>query len=361
MKMTQEFNVGPLRIWPNVILSPMHGVTDQAFRLLCKKLAGGRLGLLVSEFVAVEGIALDIPRETRLMEFSDEERPFAIQIFGSDADLMGRAALAAESRGADLLEVNAGCPAPKVVRRGGGSGLLRDLPNLAQILKNCRQNLKIPLSLKCRIGWSDDEIKIREVLEIAEGEGVELLVIHGRTRLQGYKGLADWEHIADAKSRAKIPVIGNGDAKDLSDIERCLRDYGVDGVSVGRGAMHNPWIFKQVADAWQGLPVQDPSLDDLVQMFYLYRSLFGEIDREDRLMGRMKQIAARVTKIFSGTADLRYHILRTTTMTEFWDVLETHRLRSMDGGEPILFCPANLMDLNGKNTNEIEEGCDYKR
>lgn len=358
----QEFHIGDLRIWPNVLLSPMHGVTDQAFRLLCKRMAGGDLGLLVSEFVAVEGVVLDNPRETRLMEFSPEERPFAIQIFGADPVLMGKAALAAEHRGADVLEVNAGCPAPKVVRRGGGSGLLRDLPNLTRILRECKNNLSIPLTLKCRIGWSEDEINVSEVLKIAEGEGVEMLVIHGRTRLQGYKGLADWEEIARVKAQAKIPVVGNGDLKSLADIQNALNLYGLDGVSVGRGAMHNPWIFKQVANAWRGETVCEPSFADLLQLFRDYRELLGECPYELRLLGKMKQIAARVTKAFQGCHQLRHDLLRTDSMALFWDLLASAELAQKAGhGEPIYFNPELLQDLNGKNENSIQEGCDYKR
>lgn len=358
----QEFQIGDLRIWPNVLLSPMHGVTDQAFRLLCKRMAGGDLGLLVSEFVAVEGVVLDNPRETRLMEFSQEERPFAIQIFGADPELMGKAALAAEMRGADVLEVNAGCPAPKVVRRGGGSGLLRDLPNLQRILQECKKQIQIPLTLKCRLGWSDDEINVSEVLRIAEGEGVEMLVVHGRTRLQGYKGLADWDQIAELKSHAKIPIVGNGDLKSLSDIQSALQKTGLDGVSVGRGAMHNPWIFKQVADAYNGLKVEDPTFADLFQLFVDYRDLIGECTYELRLLGKMKQIAARVTKAFQNSADLRQKLLRVQTMNEFWDHLDGARELQVQGAaEPILFNPSMLEDLNGKNDNAIQEGCDYKR
>jgi tRNA-dihydrouridine synthase B len=361
-EISREFHVGSIRVWPNVILSPMHGVTDQAFRLLCKRLAGGKLGLLVSEFVAVEGVAVGNPRELALMDHCEEERPFCVQIFGSEPSLMARAAREARKRGADLVEINAGCPAPKVVRRGGGSGLLQDLPRLGRILAECRKSLPdIPLSLKSRIGWCDDTRNVLDTLRVAESEGVDLYIVHGRTRLQGYKGLADWEEIAQVKAEAKIPIVGNGDLKTVADVENALRMTGVDGVSVGRGAMHNPWIFAQIAACWEGREWTPPTGLDLISLLAEYRSLLSDPHGSLRALGRLKQISARVTKSFDGLSDLRTSLLRSASEDEFQQHLLGFEQGIRCGAVTCVFNPARLQSLNGKNTDELESGCDYKR
>ena len=255
-----SFRLRSLEVFPNTILSPMDGVTDAPFRRLCRVLSGDRMGLLVSEFVPTDGDAVFCLEGHKQLKFFPEERPFGVQIFGRYPDKMAAAARKiAESLHPDYIEVNAGCPAPKVAGKGSGSGLLRDLPRLREILHDVRKALDesgadMPLTLKCRIGWDSESINIMETLAIAEGEGVEMLTVHGRTRLQGYNGLADWDWIGKAAAAAKIPVIGNGDVNSVARAFDCIENYGVAGVAIGRGAMHNPWIFGQIADAWEGKP-----------------------------------------------------------------------------------------------------------
>jgi nifR3 family TIM-barrel protein len=216
-RVRQSFDIAGRRIWPNAYLAPMSGVTDICFRRLVSRLAQGRTGLLVSEFVSVQALVQGGGRENsrsvREMDFAEEERPFSIQIFGADAGKMGAGAKVAEATGCDFIEINCGCPAPKVVGKGGGSGLLKDLPNLANILRTVKNSVSIPVTIKVRVGWNDDLITLFETLKIAEAEGAAAFVIHGRTRAQGYKGLANWDLIAEAKRRAPagLPVIGNGD------------------------------------------------------------------------------------------------------------------------------------------------------
>ena len=185
-----------------------------------------------------------------------------VQIFGGEPSRMAWGAKIVQETGADFVEINCGCPAPKVVSKGGGSGLLRDLPNLANILRQVKAAVTIPVTIKVRVGWSDDLITLFETLKIAEGEGAAAFVIHGRTRAQGYKGFANWNLIAEAKSRASIPVIGNGDILRAEDVLQRLETYGVDGVAVGRGAMHNPWIFGQLADLYEGKVPREPGREE---------------------------------------------------------------------------------------------------
>jgi len=292
-------------IFPNTILSPMDGVTDAPFRRLCRVLSGDRMGLLVSEFVPTDGDAVFNPDGHKQLRFFPEERPFGIQIFGRFPDRMAYAAgKIAETFHPEFIEVNAGCPAPKVAGKGSGSGLLRDLPRLQEILHEVKKTLdaktpEIPLTLKCRIGWDDESINVMETLKIAEGEGVEMLTVHGRTRLQGYNGLANWDWIGKVAAAAKIPVIGNGDVNSVENARERINTYGVSGVSIGRGAMHNPWIFGAIADAWEGREKHVITAQEALDVFPLYYKFKIEDGAtEMNAMGRMKQLAARLCKGF---------------------------------------------------------------
>ena len=300
-----RFRLRDKEIFPNTILSPMDGVTDAPFRRLCRVLSGDRMGLLVSEFVPTDGDAVFNPDGHKQLKFFSEERPFGVQIFGRFPDRMAAAAAKiAERYHPEFIEVNAGCPAPKVAGKGSGSGLLRDLPRLQEILHDVKAVLdartpEIPLTLKCRIGWDDESINVMETLKIAEGEGVEMLTVHGRTRLQGYNGLANWDWIGKVAAVAKIPVIGNGDVNSVECARERINTYGVSGVSIGRGAMHNPWLFGQIADAWEGREKHVITAQEALDVFPLYYKFKIEDGAtEMNAMGRMKQLAARLCKGF---------------------------------------------------------------
>ncbi len=300
-----RFRLRDKEIFPNTILSPMDGVTDAPFRRLCRVLSGDRMGLLVSEFVPTDGDAVFNPDGHKQLKFFPEERPFGVQIFGRFPDRMAAAAAKiAERYHPEFIEVNAGCPAPKVAGKGSGSGLLRDLPRLQEILHDVKAVLdartpEIPLTLKCRIGWDDESINVMETLKIAEGEGVEMLTVHGRTRLQGYNGLANWDWIGKVAAAAKIPVIGNGDVNSVECARERINTYGVSGVSIGRGAMHNPWLFGQIADAWEGREKHVITAQEALDVFPLYYKFKIEDGAtEMNAMGRMKQLAARLCKGF---------------------------------------------------------------
>ena len=246
----KPFKIRNIEINPPLILSPMAGVTDYTFRRLIKRRGG--VGLSVSEFISVEGLTRHNPKAKRQMMFDEEERPFAVQIFGGEVKRMALGAEMAEEIGADILDVNCGCPAPKVVKKGGGSGLLRDLPNLETILKEIKKSISIPLTLKIRTGFSDATINAVEVAKMAEQCGVEHIQVHGRTREQGYKGEANWDVIKAVKEAVSIPVSGNGDVTTIKFALEKFKETGVDGILIGRGAMQNPWIFRQIRDAMEG-------------------------------------------------------------------------------------------------------------
>ncbi len=365
-RVQQSFNIGDRRIWPNAYLAPMSGVTDICFRRLVSRLAQGRTGLLVSEFVSVQVLTQPGGREnaksTREMAFAEEERPFSIQIFGGDARKMGEGARIAAATGCDFIEINCGCPAPKVVGKGGGSALLKDLPNLASVLRTVKASVDIPVTIKVRVGWNDDQITLFETLKIAEAEGAAAFVIHGRTRAQGYKGLANWDLIAEAKREAvsrgsMLPIIGNGDIVRPEDVLHRLETYGVDGVAVGRGAMHNPWIFGQIADLYEGKMWHEPGKDDYLWVFSEYETLLrGEMDIELRVLGKLKQMAARILKGLPGGSLARLALLRSQSVEEFHGHLHRYFADMSDVTRDY----GVLAELNGGENTEVVSGVTYK-
>jgi nifR3 family TIM-barrel protein len=355
-KVMQGYRVGEKLIHPNIYLAPMSGVTDISFRRLISRLSGGRTGLLVSEFISVEGLTRDNPKTMSQLAFAEEERPFTVQIFGGDASRMAWGARMVEESGADFVEINCGCPAPKVVKKGGGSGLLRDLGNLRKIISEVVKGVSIPVTVKVRLGWSDQEINLFESQEVAEGEGASAFVIHGRTRAQAYRGYADWNLIGEAKARGKIPVIGNGDVLTPADAIDRLERFGVDGIAVGRGALHNPWLFGQMADLYEGKIPLEPTASDFVALFQTYRALLEEeMDWELRVLGKLKQTAARVMKGLPHASLVRRLLLRSQTRTEFFDHLEAF----CSGPEAFARDLASIRELNGKEATEVEWGEHY--
>lgn len=313
----KPFKIRDIEINPPLVLSPMAGVTDYTFRRLIKRRGG--VGLSVSEFISVEGLTRNNPKAARQMRFAEEERPFAIQIFGGQIERMVSGAQMAEEMGADILDINCGCPAPKVVRHGGGSALLKDCARLETILTAIKKAISIPLTLKLRTGFTDETINCVEVAKMAEACGVEHIQLHGRTREQGYKGLANWDWVREIKRAVKIPVSGNGDVVSVELALKRFKETNCDGILIGRGAMQNPWIFRQIEDAFRGREIYQPTLEEKQIVLLEFFELLREDMPEMPALGKMKQLAGQFTKGLAGGALFRQTLYHSHSAQEILD------------------------------------------
>jgi|SRR5579863_6135846 len=296
-----ELLVRNVAIRPAHILAPMAGITDTVFRRFIKRLGG--CGLIMTEFVSSEGMIRHNFKAERFLYYTEEERPIAAQIFGADPDHLAAAAAIIEDLGFDLIDLNLGCPAKKVVKCGG-SGLLRDLPLLETILKRIRAVVTIPFTIKIRTGWSDEEIVAVPVARMAEDCGVEAIAVHGRTRLQGFSGRARWDLIAEVKQAVRIPVIGNGDVMSPRDAEALRAATGCDAVMIGRAAPTNPWIFRQMDEYFRAGTYTEPTELDRYQLIRDYYAMLVEEEMPGAL-GKMKQFASWFTHGVRNGAELR--------------------------------------------------------
>src|SRR6266576_6727547 len=249
----KTFSVGSVRIDPPLALAPMAEVTYTYYRGLIKERGG--VGLVVSEFISAEGLTRKNDRSHQMLAFSESERPVAIQIYGGDPERMDDAAAIVEAEGVDIVDINMGCPVKKIVNHGAGSAMLKDFDKASRTVEKIRKRVKIPVTVKVRKGWESDDVL--PLLKRFEEIGVASIAIHGRTRKESYTGASDWGYIAHVKSELRIPVWGNGDVKVAADAIRMFETTGVDGVMIGRAALHNPFIFRDIVALAAGQPVVD--------------------------------------------------------------------------------------------------------
>ena len=236
-------NIGNVSLDNRVFLSPMAGVTDLPFRLICKQKG---CGMLYTEMINAKALCYNDENTKKMTKIEDEEHPIAIQIFGSEPEYMGRAAEILNSHPNEILDINMGCPAPKVIKNGDGSALMKN-PKLAEeVMRAVVENSKKPVTLKIRKGWDDNSVNAVEIAKIAEQAGISAVAIHGRTRDQYYSGKADWDIIKEIKESISIPVIGNGDVFEIDDAINMLEKTNCDAIMIGRCAQGNPWIFKRI-------------------------------------------------------------------------------------------------------------------
>lgn len=297
----EELRIRNVLIRPAHILAPMAGITDTVFRRFIKRLGG--CGLIMTEFVSSEGMLRQNLRSKRYLYYTEEERPISAQIFGADPDRLAEAARMIEDLGFDIVDLNLGCPAKKVVKCGG-SGLLRDLPLLGKIFERIRAAVAIPFTAKIRAGWSDEEIVAVEVARLAEAAGVEAIAVHPRTRVQGFSGRANWQIIRDVKEAVRIPVIGNGDVFTPRDAQALHKETGCDAVMIGRAANTNPWIFRQMEEFSRTGSFPLATEADRYQLIRTYYQMLAE-EEIPGAIGKMKQFASWFTHGVRNGAELR--------------------------------------------------------
>ncbi len=306
-----------------VLLAPMEDVTDPSFRLICKEQGAD---MVYTEFVSADALIRNINSTTRKLSINDSERPAAIQIYGKEVEPMVEAARIAEAAGPDVLDINFGCPVKKVASKGAGSGMLRNVPLLLEITRAVVNAVKIPVTVKTRLGWDCNNKIIVELAEQLQDCGIQALAIHGRTRSQMYTGEADWTLIGEVKNnpRMKIPIIGNGDITSAEKLAEYYNRYGVDGVMVGRASIGAPWIFKEMKHYMQhGSPI-DP-IPASEKMALLRRQIRESIDRIDEYRGILhirRHLAA--TPLFKGIPNFRetrIAMLKANTFAELDEIL----------------------------------------
>ena len=252
--------IGSVAFSPPTLLAPMAGVTDRDFRLIIRRIGG--VGVVTMEFISSKMLMQGDKRVTGLLHYEEEERPLSIQIYGSDAATMADAARVVEQRGADLCDINMGCPANKVLKGCAGAALMGDLKLAQQIVREARRAISIPLTVKFRLGIDDRRMNFVELGKICQEEGADAVALHPRSAKQMYRGESDWSKIGELKDALDIPVIGNGDIREADDAVRMIRETGCDAVMVGRGATRNPWIFAQIEARLSEGRLPEPTLAD---------------------------------------------------------------------------------------------------
>lgn len=248
-----------------VYLAPMEGITDGAFRRICKEYGAD---VVITEFISSDALSREVEKSIRKMDFGEEERPFGIQIFGSNEEALVAAAQFAAAQHPDFIDINWGCPVKKIVSKGAGSAILQDIPKMVRLTEAVVKAVDLPVTVKTRLGWESADKPIVEVAERLQDVGIQAIAIHGRTRAQQYGGEADWTLIGEVKNnpRMTIPVIGNGDINSAEKAFAYRKKYGVDAVMVGRAAIGNPWIFSQIKSFMRGEPVVEPTYEERVDL-----------------------------------------------------------------------------------------------
>ena len=314
-----ELQIGNVKLENDLILGPMAGVTDLPFRLLCKEQGAG---LLCMEMVSAKGIMYNNKNTKFLLTIDERERPVSLQLFGSDPDIISEQAKRIEELPFDILDINMGCPVPKIVNNGDGSALMKNPLLAGEIIEKTARAIQKPVTVKIRKGFDEEHINAVEMAHIAQESGAAAIAVHGRTREQYYSGKADWEIIRKVKEAVKIPVIGNGDVWTPQDAIDMRKHTGCDGVMIGRGAQGNPWIFKQILHYEQtGELLEKPSPQEVTEMILRHAKMQMEFKGEYIGMREIRKHAAWYTAGYKNSAKLRGKINETETYEELKELL----------------------------------------
>ena len=304
-----------------VFLAPMAGVTDTPYRILAREMG---CQLVYSEMVRTNGINYRNEHTLKMIESQPEERPIAMQIFGSDPDSVARGAAFIEEQGcADILDFNMGCPAPKIVNNHEGSALMREPERAFKLLKAIRAAVSMPFTVKMRIGWDKNSINVLEMSQLAEEAGVDAIAVHGRTREQFYRDQADWQIIAEVKKKRRVPIIANGDVRTTADLRRILEVTGADGVMVGRAAQGNPWIFRQLTQFLKnGSEIPGPTMEERKEVIVRHLDMLLRFKGDYVGPREMRKHATWYTKGIPGSAELRCLFNQAESRDDFLRVLD---------------------------------------
>jgi tRNA-dihydrouridine synthase B len=311
--------LGPFRLEHPFVLAPMAGITNSPFRRLMRRL---RSSMVISELVSANGLEYGGQKTLDLIRFHDEERVVGLQIFGEETDLLCKAAQQIEKQGACFVDLNLGCPVPKVVKKGAGSAMCKDPVALGKTLSAMVKSVKIPVTIKIRTGWDSTSRNALDVIHAAADAGVTWVAIHGRTRAQGYSGEADWDFIGDMKAKSPIPIIGNGDITTPELAVRRMKDYGVDAVLIGRGALRNPFIFEQAFNLWKGETFSVPEASRYVDLMSDQRKMLNEIYNPKMAMIHARKFLAWYSAGFPGCHEFRSRVFKIDEPDVLWSEAE---------------------------------------
>ena len=317
----KKLKIGNVELENNLILAPMAGVTDLPFRIIVEKFEPG---LVCTEMVSSKALFYGDKKTKTLLKTEGEKHPISMQIFGSEPETMAYATKYLNNI-ADIIDINMGCPAPKIVKNGDGSKLLLDINKAEQIIKKVVENAKVPVTLKLRKGWDDENVVACEFAQMAEKNGISAITIHGRTRTQFYGGKADLDIIKQVKQSVKIPVIGNGDIVDEESAKNMFEYTGVDGIMIGRGAMGNPWIFKQIKYYLQtGKKLEKPSKEEKYQILKEHIKLDIKEKGEKVALNEMRKHISWYTKNMQDSSLFRNKINHINSKEELFEVVEKY-------------------------------------
>jgi nifR3 family TIM-barrel protein len=319
--MSRPFHIGSIRVDPPLILAPMAGITDQYFRRILKRIGG--VGLVSMEFISSEALTRGSERTRSMMHFHEDERPLAIQIYGSDAARMSDAASYVQELGADVVDINMGCPANKILKGCAGAALMGDLRLAESIIQACRDRLHIPLTVKFRLGLDDGRCNYLDLGKACEASGADAVALHARTARQMFSGKADWDRIRCLKQTLSIPVSGNGDIVTSEDALAMWRGTGCDGVMIGRGAMQNPWIFRQTAASLRGEPVAPVTLEDRRAMILGHFRMLKDQEEERFALHKIRTFTGWYTHGLPNGRYLRQKISSLASVDAFLEAVES--------------------------------------
>ncbi|MFQ5510000.1 MAG: tRNA dihydrouridine synthase DusB [Leptospirillia bacterium] len=317
-----SLTIGPVTFPNPLALAPLSGITNLPFRRIAKEFGAG---MVVSELVSSNGLVVASDRTRRYLLTHPDEWPVVMQIFGDDPEHMARAALIAEEAGAHVIDINIGCPVRKVVKRGAGCALMRDIPRSARLIGAVVRAVSVPVTIKIRAGWDEHQINAPEYAAMAESEGVQAVTVHGRTRAQMFSGKADWDVIRRTASQVSIPVIGNGDVRTPDDARYMLKTTGASGVMIGRAAQGNPWIFRDILNQWKtGATPVPPTLAERRRVIQRHLSLYLEHAGEATALREMRKHLCWYTKGLTGGARFRTRVQTLNQLKPLQDAIDCY-------------------------------------